>query len=174
MGYDGSKYSCYNFQLAGQQQDRQSSLPSLPLRATGLAKKSDADALRRRAISEAGPQPPNLSSLVSSESGVSDTKGGSRSSTPPVPPLPSSFGSSTTSSHQLHEKTECACLKSGDHYPKVVLDQTFPCTIESLYNLLYRDNFMKKFLTEQKNTGTCFIYTSFYFHLTWHCRSYDW
>ncbi|KAI8137822.1 hypothetical protein BJV82DRAFT_566007 [Fennellomyces sp. T-0311] len=108
-------------------QDRQGSLASLPLPETN----KDEEAARRRAISEAGPRP-NVKSLGEQ------------------PPLPNADNTKKPPV-QKQDKTECNCLKAGDHYPKVVLDQTFNCTIETLYNLLFEGDFLKKFLIEQKN-----------------------
>jgi hypothetical protein len=57
----------------------------------------------------------------------------------------------TETKPQLHEKTDCEC---GDHYPNVVFDQTYGGTLEKFYDLLYKNEFMTKFLTEnQKTTG---------------------
>ncbi|KAI7884709.1 hypothetical protein K492DRAFT_142647 [Lichtheimia hyalospora FSU 10163] len=51
--------------------------------------------------------------------------------------------------HTPHTKTQCAC---DDHYTKTVLETTFPCTLQTLYSLLYEGSFMKSFLQDQKNT----------------------
>ena len=110
-------------------QDRQASLASLPLPETN----KDEEAARRRAISEAGPRPT-----------IKPTN-------EQPPPLPSTDNSAKPV--QKQDKTECNCIKAGEHYPKVVLDQTFNCSIETLYNLLYEGDFLKKFLLDQKNTG---------------------
>jgi hypothetical protein len=53
---------------------------------------------------------------------------------------------------QVHEKTTCEC--SADHYPNIVQDQVYPGTIQSMYNLFFKDPFMKDFLANnQKTTG---------------------
>ena len=52
--------------------------------------------------------------------------------------------------HIPHTKTQCAC---DEHYTKTVLETTFPCTLQTLYDLLYEGSFMKSFLQDQKNTG---------------------
>lgn len=113
--------------------ERQVSLASLPL--PKVSKDEEQDAARRRAISEAGPRP-NMTSLSKD-----DANGNAAAA------------NGDTAVQQTKEKTECACGKNGEHFPKVVLDQTFDCTIENLYNLLYFSDFTKKFLVEQKNTG---------------------
>ncbi|KAI9244829.1 hypothetical protein BDA99DRAFT_543875 [Phascolomyces articulosus] len=124
-------------------QDRQGSLASLPLPETN----KDEDAARRRAISEAGSRP-NVKTIATQQQ-----------SSPP-PPLPGSTKNNTVTDNQTNgnkpiqkqEKTACSCLNTGDHYPKVVYDQTLNCTIETIYNLLYNSDFVKKFLTDQKCT----------------------
>ncbi|KAG2226936.1 hypothetical protein INT45_010215 [Circinella minor] len=125
-------------------QDRQNSLASLPLPETT----KDEEAARRRAISEAGSRP-NVKAIATP---------------PPLPALSGSNNNTTNDSNdnngnnngnkpvQKRDKTECDCLVAGEHYAKVVQDQTFNCTIETLYNLLYNSDFIKKFLTEQKCT----------------------
>lgn len=115
--------------------ERQVSLASLPLPQP--AKDEDQNAARRRAISEVGPRR-NVASI---------SKDGANGN--------ASNGDNTVKqqTQQTREKTECACGKNGEHFPKVVLDQTFDCTIENLYNLLYFSDFTRKFLVEQKNTG---------------------
>ncbi|KAI8884506.1 hypothetical protein K501DRAFT_247618 [Backusella circina FSU 941] len=49
---------------------------------------------------------------------------------------------------QVHEKTECSC--NSDHYPNVVMNQVYPGTIESIYNLLFKDDFLRDFLTQNQ------------------------
>lgn len=88
------------------------------------------DTARRRAISEVGPRPQ-----------VKPTKN-------------DVAGEQQKGVQQTRTQTECACAKSNDHYPKVVMDQVFDCTIEEVYNLLYHGDFIRKFLEDQKNTGT--------------------
>ncbi|KAI9310764.1 hypothetical protein BX666DRAFT_1151055 [Dichotomocladium elegans] len=61
-------------------------------------------------------------------------------------------GNKDTITTQIHEKTECECLKNGTHFPNVVLDQTYRCTMDALYNLLYHGDFIEKFLAVEKNT----------------------
>ncbi|KAI9312932.1 GRAM domain-containing protein [Dichotomocladium elegans] len=122
--------------------DRQSSLPVLPIKEQVNNKGTDSEtASRRRAISEAGP-PPSYSPLVAQE----------KSTNLPVETKPTAETNGTSTVQQTHEKTECGCLKNGEHFNKVVFDQKFPCSIETLYNLLYQSNFVKKFLLDQKNT----------------------
>ncbi|CAO3637343.1 unnamed protein product [Cunninghamella blakesleeana] len=55
---------------------------------------------------------------------------------------------------QSSTTTECECTnKSDDHYSNVVMDQTYPCSMETLYNLLFQSDFVKKFLTDiERNT----------------------
>jgi hypothetical protein len=66
-------------------------------------------------------------------------------------------GNTPTETIQVHEKTDCNC--NSDHYPNVVMDQVYPGTIESIYNLLFKDNLLKDFLTQnQKATGMMTIF----------------
>ncbi|KAI9307573.1 hypothetical protein BJ944DRAFT_261691 [Cunninghamella echinulata] len=67
--------------------------------------------------------------------------------------LPSISKQSQTS-HQSKPTTDCQCVKNAeDHYPNVVMDQTYHCSMETLYNLLYQSDFVKKFLIDiEKNT----------------------
>ncbi|KAI9496423.1 hypothetical protein BDB00DRAFT_808837 [Zychaea mexicana] len=129
-------------------QDRQGSLASLPLPETN----KDEEAARRRAISEAGPRP-NVKSLATQQQqqsplpGSNDTQDSNNTNN-----NANGNGNNANKPVQKQEKTECNCLKCGEHYPKVVQDQTFNCTIETMYNLLYNSDFIKKFLTDQKCT----------------------
>lgn len=52
--------------------------------------------------------------------------------------------------HTPHLTTQCSC---DEHYSKTVLETTFPCTLQTLYGLLFEGSFMKSFLQDQKNTG---------------------
>jgi hypothetical protein len=69
----------------------------------------------------------------------------------PIPDVPNSDKKPET---QAKEKTECDCSKTDQHFPTVVMDNTYDTTIETMYNLLYNSSFMNKFLCEvEKSTG---------------------
>ncbi|KAI8089616.1 GRAM domain-containing protein [Halteromyces radiatus] len=54
---------------------------------------------------------------------------------------------------QEQSETQCQCQTTDDHFPNIVLDQTYQCTIETMYNLLYQSEFVKKYLLDvEKNT----------------------
>ncbi|KAG0170311.1 hypothetical protein DFQ28_002257 [Apophysomyces sp. BC1034] len=121
------------------QQPRQSSLASLPF--LKQVKSNEAEAARRRAVSEAGARPDTR--LLLSNRSKSRNKSGDK-----ILPL-----SDKTNTAQVHEKTECECSKNGDHLPNVAMDQTYCGTVEKIFNLMYNSAFSKKFLLEvQKNT----------------------
>lgn len=160
--------------------ERQSSLASLPIPKQQSHEENEA--ARRRAISEAGPRPSTESlTLMQNASEVplpnqnhvnqisthhphphdnnnnnshdktainnqSDIKSESNG-------LSSISKQSQTS--QSKPTTDCQCVKNAeDHYPNVVMDQTYHCSMETLYNLLYQSDFVKKFLIDiEKNTG---------------------
>ncbi|KAL0084609.1 GRAM domain-containing protein [Phycomyces blakesleeanus] len=68
-----------------------------------------------------------------------------------LPTLPTPQPVNNNTSPQL--ETECECGKKGEHYPTTVLDQIYPGSIESIYNLLYNSTFLKQFLTDvEKST----------------------
>lgn len=46
-----------------------------------------------------------------------------------------------------HPKTSCPCDAEKKHMATVPVDTTYPCTPEKLYNLLFKDGFMKDFWT---------------------------
>ncbi|CAO3648530.1 unnamed protein product [Cunninghamella echinulata] len=160
--------------------ERQSSLASLPIPKQHSHEENEA--ARRRAISEAGPRPstesltlmqnasevplPNHSHInqisthhshphdnssnntydktaINNQSDIKNESNG----------LPSISKQSQTS-HQSKPTTDCQCVKNAeDHYPNVVMDQTYHCSMETLYNLLYQSDFVKKFLIDiEKNT----------------------
>ncbi|KAF7727652.1 hypothetical protein EC973_007310 [Apophysomyces ossiformis] len=120
------------------QQPRQSSLGSLPfLRQV----KNEVDTARRRAVSEAGARP-DTQALLMNKDKSGDKTGDSATS----------LGSKANAG-QIHEKTECECSKNGEHLPNVVMDQTYPGSVESIFNLLYNSSFYKKFLVDvEKST----------------------
>ncbi|KAI9485166.1 MAG: GRAM domain-containing protein [Benjaminiella poitrasii] len=55
---------------------------------------------------------------------------------------------------QAKDRTECECSKNGQHFPTVVMDNTYySTTIKNVYNLLYNSKFMTKFLRDvEKST----------------------
>lgn len=62
---------------------------------------------------------------------------------------------------QVKEKTECDCSKNDQHFPTVVMDNTYNTTIETMYNILYDSSFMNKFLSEvEKSTGNALLLSS--------------
>jgi hypothetical protein len=74
------------------------------------------------------------------------------SSTTSLPTLVDNTKDQTTPRIQTKEKTECEC--STDHFPVTVMDTTYNATIETLYKLLYKSDFMYNFLTNiEKSTG---------------------
>lgn len=50
-----------------------------------------------------------------------------------------------------HEPTECDCEKKGLHLSSLVLDEEFSTTPRRLFNLLFCDDFMSSFLTENQH-----------------------
>ncbi|RUP24472.1 hypothetical protein BC936DRAFT_138922 [Jimgerdemannia flammicorona] len=52
-----------------------------------------------------------------------------------------------------HDPTLCDCLVAGIHYENVCLDAKYPGTVETIYNLLFTSNFVKKFLMDVEKAG---------------------
>lgn len=119
----------------------------------------DAEAARRRAISEAGPRP-NASSIMhaAAEEPLPLINHPTKSDPAATKNL---LPSSTTPPAALQQApTQCLCGTDAleAHYPSTVMDQTYTCSMETLYNLLYHCGFVAKYLTEvEKSTGmlTC-------------------
>lgn len=65
-------------------------------------------------------------------------------------PVATTSRDNVSGDHTPHPKTHCAC---DEHYTKTVLETAFPCTLQTLYSILYEGSFMKTFLQDQKNTG---------------------
>ncbi|CAO3594753.1 unnamed protein product [Absidia cylindrospora] len=125
---------------AGIGTDRQLSLASLPI---PTHTNEEAEAARRRAVSEAGPRPNSESIMHHSAEEPLPSRIITKSETPPLE------GTSLALPPQQQQHTQCQCVDTSDeHYPHTVLDQTYNCSLESLYNLLYHSGFIKKFLTQ--------------------------
>ncbi|ORZ22511.1 hypothetical protein BCR42DRAFT_170034 [Absidia repens] len=124
---------------AGIGTDRQLSLASLPI---PTHTNEEAEAARRRAVSEAGPRPNPESIMHHSAEEPLPSRIITKPETPPL------GGTSLALPHR-QQHTQCQCADTSDeHYPHTVLDQTYNCSLESLYNLLYHSVFIKKFLTQ--------------------------
>ncbi|KAI9468267.1 MAG: hypothetical protein EXX96DRAFT_591515 [Benjaminiella poitrasii] len=138
----------------GTAQNRKVSLASLPVNSKDT---KNIDAARRRAISEA-PRPSfkmedntktpkpndNSTSKKTAKSKTSSTKGSDEGIE----------ADSKGESKQLHEKTECDCGNKGEHFPNIVMDQTYDTTLENLYNLIFGggSGFMKTFLIDNQKS----------------------
>lgn len=108
-------------------EERQISLASLPV--TAHSRSSRSEALRRRAVSEAGPRPALNNYTIQHK---------------------------RRRYEQQRERTECDCSKNDQHFPKVVMDTIYSTDIETIYNLLYNSNFMQHFLSDiEKSTEIC-------------------
>lgn len=118
-----------------------------------------AEANRRRAISEL-PRPSFDTGDKSSKSNAtrndSNTNNATKSASTTALASESSPGSSGKADKvpekpQVNESSECEC---SEHYPTIVMDQIYSNSVEGMYNILFHDDFMKKFLVEnQKLTG---------------------
>ncbi|OAD73193.1 hypothetical protein PHYBLDRAFT_78183 [Phycomyces blakesleeanus NRRL 1555(-)] len=129
-------------------QEKQSSVASLPVQK--YSKLVDQDTVRSRAFSEAGPRP-NIQSLAKKQSAQEKLAASVETEEEGLPTLPTPQPVNNNTSPQL--ETECECGKKGEHYPTTVLDQIYPGSIESIYNLLYNSTFLKQFLTDvEKST----------------------
>lgn len=53
-------------------------------------------------------------------------------------------------SQKKRAATECEDGKRGEHYPNVVLDTTYPTSVETLYNLLFTTGFGRDFLVNDQ------------------------
>ncbi|KAI9023567.1 hypothetical protein CLU79DRAFT_887043 [Phycomyces nitens] len=117
-------------------QEKQSSVASLPVQKH--PKLVDQDTVRSRAFSEAGPRP-TFQTLAKKQSQQEK--------------LAPSFEVEEKPANGPQLETECECGKNGEHYPTTVLDQIYPGSIETIYNLLYNSTFLKQFLVDvEKNT----------------------
>lgn len=120
-----------------------------------MNKEVKTDPNRRRAASEgvkpqnlqsedektSKPPPPTKEGNSTEKSSSKDDEGGSKN-TEPKP--------------QVHEKTDCEC--NGDHFPNVVMDNIYYGTLEKFDDLLFKSDFMSKFLVDnQKSTGKIYI-----------------
>lgn len=122
---------------------RKVSLASLP--TTKGTKIMDA-AARRRAISEV-PKP-----SFQTENKPTNENTTQKLSPPIADDVLDARPDKPVEKPQLHETTECDC--SNEHYATTVMDQVYSGTLESMYNLLYHSEFMRKFLLEnQKSAG---------------------
>lgn len=107
---------------------------------------------RRRAVSES--PKPKLDDINTSASD-------SVSKPVPAEPATESTGpDKPTEKAQVNEKSECEC---PDHYPTTVMEQVYGGSVEGMYNLLFNNDFMKKFLVEnQKLTGIYYMHLKNY------------
>ncbi|ORZ16415.1 hypothetical protein BCR42DRAFT_491458 [Absidia repens] len=141
--------------------DLQSSQSSLPI---PTHTNEEVDAARRRAMSEAGPRP-TADAIVQHSADEplpistlpkSVTTKESAPLSAPSTVVPDSLPQQQHQQQQKqkHDQTQCNCTETADdHYPNVVMDQVYHCSMETLYNLLCHSGFVKKYLTEvQRST----------------------
>ncbi|CAO3586372.1 unnamed protein product [Absidia cylindrospora] len=141
--------------------DLQSSQISLPI---PTHTNDEVDAARRRAMSEAGPRPTADAIVqqsadeplpISTQPKSNATKESAPHSAPStVAPTILPQHQQQQQQKQKHDQTQCNCTETtDDHYPNVVMDQVYQCSMETLYNLLCHSGFVKKYLTEvQRST----------------------
>lgn len=121
---------------------RQVSLASLP-----ASKDEKVTENRRRAVSEL-PKPKLDDLNTPANDSVSK-------SVPAEPATESTGQDKSTEKTQVNENSECVCT---DHYPTTVMEQVYGGSVEGMYNLLFNNDFMKKFLVEnQKLTGIIYL-----------------
>ncbi|GAA5797667.1 hypothetical protein HPULCUR_003058 [Helicostylum pulchrum] len=114
--------------------DRQVSPASLP-----AVKDEKVTDNRRRAVSEL-PKP----KLDDMNKCADDLVG---KSAPADPTTESTRQDKPTEKAQVNEISECECT---DHYPTTVMEQVYGGSVEGMYNLLFNNDFMKKFLIENQ------------------------
>ncbi|CAO3600734.1 unnamed protein product [Absidia cylindrospora] len=127
--------------------------PPIPLPSALPKNIAKNDSLRRRAFSEGARRM------------LDDTN--AKATTKPVAPLPNGIDDSNklsettqlttdaqlkSPSQQVNEKTNCVCGALGEHYPNVVMDQTYTGSLEAFNNLLFMSDFMKRFLTDDEKS----------------------
>ncbi|ORX48024.1 hypothetical protein DM01DRAFT_1338860 [Hesseltinella vesiculosa] len=129
--------------MAAHDQERQNSLASLPvpkhIQTYNVEDEENDLTHRRRAVSEAGPRP--------STEAIRSPTTPSPPPPPPVSPLPVS---STTATAVPSAPTQCQC---DTHHPHIVMDQTYSCSLETLYQLLYHTDFVKKYLVDVEKSS---------------------
>ncbi|KAI9033981.1 GRAM domain-containing protein [Phycomyces nitens] len=67
-------------------------------------------------------------------------------------PRPRPVSSPAEKTAQVQDKTECECGRTNSHYPTIVMDQTFDCPMEKIFQLLYEGDFIKTFLADVQKT----------------------
>ncbi|ORZ15981.1 hypothetical protein BCR42DRAFT_353038 [Absidia repens] len=127
--------------------------PPIPLPSALPKNIAKNDSLRRRAFSEGAKRMLDDANAKDTPRPATPLSNGIDDSSKPSETVqPSSDAQLKAPSQQVNEKTNCVCGKLGEHYPNVVMDQTYSGSLEAFNNLLFTSDFMKRFLTDDEKS----------------------
>ncbi|KAG0360220.1 hypothetical protein BG005_011200 [Podila minutissima] len=117
---------------------------------------------RGRSMSELPSRPTSLDGAVETVTGHKSTRSAelagsgtrSRAGTGSLPTSRTNgFDHEPTSSASNHAPTTCKCSKDGRHYANSFMSETYPGTVQAMWELLFDSEFSKKFLTNEAMKG---------------------